>query len=51
MLNHMFLSMCRYIQRDEFLSLEGRQRFHFFNSFFYKKLSEVVSSQVRCSFS
>lgn len=35
----------KYIQRDEFLSLEGRQRFHFFNSFFYKKLSEVVSSQ------
>ncbi|KAG0566225.1 hypothetical protein KC19_7G047300 [Ceratodon purpureus] len=35
----------KYIQRDEFLSLEGKQRFHFFNSFFYKKLSEVVSSQ------
>ncbi|XP_024401364.1 uncharacterized protein [Physcomitrium patens] len=35
----------KYIQRDEFLSPEERQRFHFFNSFFYKKLSEVVSLQ------
>ncbi|XP_024384389.1 uncharacterized protein [Physcomitrium patens] len=35
----------KYIQRDEFLGAEGRQRFHFFNSFFYKKLSEVVNSQ------
>lgn len=42
--------MFRYIQRDEFLGAEGRQRFHFFNSFFYKKLSEVVNSQVYFSF-
>lgn len=49
-LNCFVLSQCfRYIQRDEFLSPEERQRFHFFNSFFYKKLSEVVSLQVRCS--
>lgn len=34
----------KYIQR-EFLSLEGGRRFHFFNSFFYKKLSGVVGKK------
>lgn len=35
----------KYIQRPEFLDSDGKERFHFFNSFFYKKLSEVVSAQ------
>ncbi|KAG0560018.1 hypothetical protein KC19_10G147600 [Ceratodon purpureus] len=35
----------KYIQTNIFIGSEGRQRFHFFNSFFYKKLSEVVSTQ------
>lgn len=34
----------KYIQ-TEFLSLEGSRRFHFFNSFFYKKLSGVVGKK------
>ncbi|KAH9560680.1 hypothetical protein CY35_06G119500 [Sphagnum magellanicum] len=32
----------KYIQRPEALTLEDKKRFHFFNSFFYKKLSEVI---------
>lgn len=36
----------RHIQRPEALTSEGKVRFHFFNSFFFKKLSEVVSTQV-----
>ncbi|KAG0590484.1 hypothetical protein KC19_1G103000 [Ceratodon purpureus] len=34
----------KYIQ-SEFLSLEGGRRFHFFNSFFYKKLSGIVGKK------
>ncbi|KAG0577287.1 hypothetical protein KC19_5G145300 [Ceratodon purpureus] len=34
----------KYIQR-EFLSQEGDNRFHFFNSFFYKKLSGVAGKK------
>ena len=42
--------MYRYIQRPDFLGAKAKHRFHFFNTFFYKKLCEVVSSQVgfRC---
>lgn len=36
----------RYIQR-ELLSLEGGRRFHFFNSFFYKKLSSVAGKKTK----
>lgn len=34
------------MQRPEFLSSEQKKRFHFFNSFFYKKLSETANTQV-----
>jgi hypothetical protein len=39
----------RYIQRPEALTLEDKKRFHFFNSFFYKKLSEVIRGKVNPS--
>ncbi|BBN03775.1 ubiquitin-like-specific protease 1C/D [Marchantia polymorpha subsp. ruderalis] len=35
----------KYMQRPEFLSSEQKKRFHFFNSFFYKKLSETANTQ------
>jgi len=35
----------KYIQRPEALRSDGKKRFHFFNSFFYKKLSDVASGQ------
>ena len=35
----------KYIQRDEAFSSKEKERFHFFNSFFYKKVSEVLVSE------
>ncbi|KAG6548106.1 hypothetical protein Mapa_010386 [Marchantia paleacea] len=35
----------KYMQRPEFLSSEQKKRFHFFNSFFYKKLYETANPQ------
>ncbi|CAM6110441.1 unnamed protein product [Calypogeia fissa] len=35
----------KYIQRPEVLTLEDKNKFYFFNSFFYKKLTEVVGGQ------